>query len=92
MYGQTKNSTQHENITPSRTLSQNVRDGYVLPVQRRYPRTVVGVRAVVTVWLVFLGSVLMAHGYWAGSLLFVAAALHVALAYRLLATTRIHAR
>jgi hypothetical protein len=86
MYAQTEHITQTENSTPSPSFRQNVRDGYVWPIARRYPHTIVGIRFAVTMWLVFLGSLLCANGYWAGSLLFIAAALHLALAYRVLAT------
>jgi len=91
MYTQTSNTqtgnTQTGNSTPRTSLNQNVHDGYVWTSQRRYPKTVVSVRFAVAIWLVFLGALLCSRGYWAGSLLFVAAALHVALAYRVLATS-----
>jgi len=59
----------------------------VWPVfEYRHPGRWAAVRGIAAVWLVFLGSLLCGNGYWWGSLLFVAA-LHLALAYRLLATS-----
>lgn len=41
----------------------------------RHVKVVAGVRAVVAVWLLVLGIILCAYGYWWGVLLFVAVAL-----------------
>ena len=50
---------------------------------RRHPRFVVRVRVAVGVWLLILGAILLAGGYWWGVLMAAPAALHFYLAYRL---------
>ena len=47
----------------------------VISYEWRHVRVVAGVRAVAAVWLLFLGAILCAYGYWWGALLFAAAAL-----------------
>jgi hypothetical protein len=45
-------------------------------------------RVVIGIWLLVVGSLLLSDGYWWGALIFVAAALHFYLAYRLRHTMR----
>jgi len=82
MYAQT------DHITQRRSLSQNLRNGYVWPFQSRHRGTVAAIRITVAMWLIILGTVLCSNGYWWGSLIFAVAALHLALAYRLLKTSK----
>lgn len=45
------------------------------PWHRRHPRVFVGMELLVAAWLVTLGAILSAEGYWEGALLFLGAAL-----------------
>jgi hypothetical protein len=47
----------------------------VINYEWRHVRVVAGVRAEAAVWLLFLGVILCAYGYWWGAVLFAAAAL-----------------
>jgi hypothetical protein len=50
---------------------------------RRHPRGVILIRALVTVWLLVLTGILVAYGYWGWALLTLAGAVaNIALAYR----------
>jgi hypothetical protein len=50
---------------------------------RRHPRSVILIRAVVTAWLLGLTGVLLAYGYWGWALLTLAGAVaNIVLAYR----------
>ncbi len=49
----------------------------------RHVKVIAGVRAVVALWLLVLGIIFCAYGYWWGVLLFVAAALVGWLAYQM---------
>jgi signal transduction histidine kinase len=53
----------------------------VPPFGWRHVKGVAVIRVLVAIWLVILGSVLWAFGYWGGAFLFVAAGLHLSLAY-----------
>jgi hypothetical protein len=55
----------------------------VPPYDRRHPRLIARVRIGVGIWLLVLGAILYAYGYWWGVLLLAPAALHLYLAYRL---------
>jgi hypothetical protein len=49
---------------------------------RRYPRSVILIRALVTVWLIIATGILLSFGYWGWSLLTLAgAAANAVLAY-----------
>ncbi len=78
-------STQTHNASSFRS---NISRGAFFSFAFRVPRAVAAVRGVVCLWLIALGIVLWTHGYPWGALLFVPAAVHLALAYRLLATTK----
>ena len=80
--------TQAKNITPSSSISRNLREGRVWPSQSRYPKTIIAIRLVVAAWLLALGSVLCAYGYWGGALIYLGAIAHLVLAYRLFKTSR----
>jgi hypothetical protein len=73
---------QNENTTSTESLARAYVTASWLPFARRHPAFVITVRAVVAVWLVALGTFLMSRGYEFGSLIYFAAALDVALAYR----------
>jgi hypothetical protein len=49
----------------------------------RHVKLISGVRAVVALWLVVLGTILCAYGYWWGLFLFVAAGLVGSLVYQM---------
>lgn len=49
----------------------------------RHVKFVAGVRALVALWLIILGTMFCAHGYWWGALLLVAAGLVGWLAYQI---------
>ena len=49
----------------------------------RHVKVIAGVRAVAAVWLLVLGSILRAYGYWWGALLFLAAGLAGWVAYQM---------
>jgi hypothetical protein len=49
----------------------------------RHVRGIAAIRVAVAVWLVFLGSILCAYGYWGGAFLYAAAALLGWLAYQM---------
>jgi hypothetical protein len=50
---------------------------------RRHPRAVILIRALVTAWLLALTGILVAYGYWGWALLTLAgAAANIVLAYR----------
>jgi hypothetical protein len=49
----------------------------------RHVRGIAAIRALVALWLAFLGSILCAYGYWWGASFFVAAGLVGWLAYRM---------
>jgi hypothetical protein len=51
--------------------------------ERRHWRLIVRMRVAIGVWLLVIGGILLSDGYWWGVLIFVAAALHFYLAYRL---------
>jgi hypothetical protein len=53
----------------------------VTPFGWRHVKGVAVIRLIVAVWLMTLGTIFCAFGYWWGALLFVAAGLHVSLAY-----------
>jgi hypothetical protein len=55
----------------------------VINYEWRHVKVIAGVRAVVAVWLLFLGVILCAYDYWWGALLFVAAALQGWVAYHM---------
>lgn len=71
-----------------RSFRTNITKGAIFSFALRVPRTVAAVRAAVTVWLIALGAFFIAHGYPWGALLFIAAAVHLALAFRLVQTSR----
>ena len=79
---------QNENTTSTESLAQAYVTASWLPFARRHRVFVITVRAVVAVWLVALATFLMSRGYEWGSLIYVAAALHVAFAYRLFKMSR----
>ncbi len=55
---------------------------------RRYPRAVIIIRALVTAWLLALTGILLAYGYWVWALVTLAGAVaNAALAYRIYRTT-----
>ncbi|MGD0985690.1 MAG: hypothetical protein ABSA65_18045 [Acidimicrobiales bacterium] len=56
---------------------------FVTKYEWRHVKVIVGVRAVVAVWLLVLGSILCAYGYWWGALLFLAAGLQGWVAYQM---------
>ena len=49
----------------------------------RHVKGIAAIRALAAVWLVFLGSILCAYGYWWGAALFVAAGLAGWFAYQM---------
>ena len=51
--------------------------------ERRHWRLIVRLRVTIGIWLLVVGGILLSYGYWWGILIFVAAALHFYLAYRL---------
>jgi hypothetical protein len=59
----------------------------VTSFDRRYPRGVIVIRALVTVWLLALTGILLGYGYWGYALLTLAGALaNAAWAYRVYRT------
>jgi len=63
----------------------NVTTGF----DRRHPRSVIIIRALVTIWLLALTGVLLGYGYWGWALLTLAGAVaNSALGYRVYRTTR----
>jgi hypothetical protein len=76
------------NITPAQSVTQNYCAIGGLPFQLRHPAAWIAMRVVIAVWLVTLGSILISRGYPWGALIYLAAALHLALGYRLLKTSR----
>jgi len=76
------------NVTPTQSVTQNYFAVGGLPFQLRRPRAWIAARAVVAAWLVTLGSILVSRGYEWGALIYLAAALHLALGYRLLKASR----
>jgi uncharacterized membrane protein YebE (DUF533 family) len=63
----------------------NVTTGF----DRRHPRSVILIRALVTVWLLALTGVLLGYGYWGWALLTLAGAVaNFALGYRVYRTTK----
>jgi len=81
-------NAQTRNITQSPSFSQNLQNGRLWTSQGRHPVAFAVVRLVVAAWLVALGSILCAHGYRWGALIFSAALVHVVLAARLLKSGR----
>ena len=81
MYAQTSTSS-----TPAESAIRNYFVGGGWPFQRRHPAGWAAVRAVLLVWFITLGSVLVGHGYEWGALLYIAAAPEVVFGYRLLKT------
>jgi hypothetical protein len=51
--------------------------------ERRHWRLIVRMRVAIGIWLLAVGGILLSYGYWWGVLIFVAAALHFYLAYRM---------
>ena len=80
MYAQTSSST------PAESAIRNYFVGGGYPFQRRHPAGWAAVRAVLLVWFITLGSVLVSHGYEWGALVYIAAAREVVFGYRLLKT------
>jgi len=81
-------NAQVKNITQGPSFSQNLHDGRLWTSQDRHPRVIIAIRLVVAAWLLALGSVLCAYGYWGGALIYLAAVAHIVLAYRLLKSSR----
>jgi hypothetical protein len=56
---------------------------------RRHPRGVILIRAIVTAWLLALTGILLAYGYWGWALVTLAGAVaHSVLAYRVSRTMK----
>jgi hypothetical protein len=51
--------------------------------ERRHWRLIVRVRVAIGIWLLVVGGILLSDGYWWGALIFLPAALHFYLAYRI---------
>jgi Na+/H+-translocating membrane pyrophosphatase len=49
----------------------------------RHTKGIAAIRVLVALWLLFLGSILCAYGYWWGAILFVVAGLVAWLAYQM---------
>ncbi len=72
-------STPTEHVTRSRSLIMKYPGG---AFAYRHPRTVASMEFVVGIWLLILGVILCAYGYWWGASLFVAMALPFWVAYQ----------
>jgi hypothetical protein len=51
--------------------------------ERRHPRLIIRVRVAIGIWLLVVAGILLGDGYWWGVLIFLPAALHFYLAYRI---------
>jgi hypothetical protein len=51
--------------------------------ERRHPRLIIRVRIAIGIWLLVLTGILLGDGRWWGALIFLPAALHFYLAYRI---------
>ena len=85
MYAQTSTTS---SSTPIRSAIRGyfARGGW--PFQLSHPEGWAAVHAVVAIWLLILGSVLLSNGYAWGALLYLATAKSAVFAYRLIKTSR----
>lgn len=82
MYAQTSTTTS----TPFTFRDYFAGGGW--PFQQRHPEGWAAVRAVLLIWFVTLGTVLISHGYAWGALVYLAAARELVFGYRLLKASR----
>jgi hypothetical protein len=66
----------------SKTVPRIIRR-FVPNLEWRHVKGIAAIRTVVALWLVFLGAILCAYGYWLGAFLFVAAGLVGLLAFQM---------
>jgi hypothetical protein len=74
-------TTPTEHVTRSRSLIMKYPGG---AFAYRHPRACASVEFVVGIWLIIIGAILCAYGYWWGAALFVVTALPFWVAYQLL--------
>jgi hypothetical protein len=77
MYAQTSNTA------PTGSVFQNyfTRGGW--PFQLRHPEAWIAAHGIAAAWLISLGTVLCTHGFAWGALMYLSAAMNLALGYRL---------
>jgi hypothetical protein len=74
-------TTPTEHVTRSRSLIMKYPGG---AFAYRHPRACASVEFVVGIWLIIIGAILCAYGYWWGAALFAVTALPFWVAYQLL--------